>query len=603
MEEAHNHPVPGPTPIVAHSILSDQRTVALVDPRGSIVWLCLPRLDSAPLFASLLGDPSRGIFSVEPVDPPALPVQAYVDDSFILRTAWGPYALTDYLDCSGGRPYQRAGRNELIRVLEGPGVFRVVFRPRLDFGRMQTRLVPREDGLEIDGWGDPAVLRSPGVQWSIDADGRHQTAVALIDASKGPVVLELRYGTASTSPNVITEAARRDQTHRFWMSWARTLALPGFADQAVKRSALVVKALCHGPTGAIAAAATTSLPEHMGGVRNWDYRFCWIRDACMAAASLTRLSNTGVAMRLLDWLMELLEHIDSPERLRPVYTVVGSDLQPEAEISEMDGYGGSKPVRVGNAASGQVQLDVFGPIVDLVARIFEQGAPVTPEHWRLVEAMVNAVSARWAEPDHGIWEIRAEKRHHVHTKAMCWLAVERGLVVAERAMGYRRPAWHELRDRIAGDILRHGVVPGSRALAAAYELPHPDASTLFACLAGPMHAQNEVLTDTVRFVQDHLLRGPVVDRYRYEDGLPGREGGWVICAYWLVESLAALGRHDEARALFERTSALAGPTGLMSEEFEPDTGHWLGNFPQTYSHIGLIDAAVRLAGPPSAPRT
>lgn len=586
-------------PIVAHSLLSDQRTCALIDHRGSLVWLCLPRIDSSAMFASLLADASRGVFSVSPRTPSLLPTQSYLEDSLILRTQWDSLSLTDYLDCSGGRPFQRAGRSDLIRVLEGPGVFRVVFRPRLDFGRAQTHLIHGADGLQIDGWVDPAVLRSPGITWTIETDGKHQTASADIDTSAGPVVLELRYGTANITPSIVPEPTRREQTLRFWNGWARSLTLPGVANEAVKRSALVLKALCHGPSGAIAAAGTTSLPEHLGGVRNWDYRFCWLRDACMSASSLTRLGNSGVALKLLDWLMEVTEATDSPERLRPLYTVTGGHLNPEAEISDLAGYGGSKPVRIGNAASTQVQLDVFGPIVDLVARIAEMGAPVTPDHWRLVESMVNAVAARWTEPDHGIWEIRGDKRHHVHTKAMCWLAADRGLVVAERAMGFKRPAWRELRDAIASDIHANGLLHGSRALVGSYSSTDADAATLLALLSGAVGTDPEIMTQTVNLVRTHLQRGPVVDRYRYDDGLPGREGGWLICAYWLVEALAVQGNQEEAALLFDQIGSLAGPTGLLSEEFDPETGLWLGNFPQAYSHLGQIDAAVRLAGRPN----
>ncbi len=588
------------TPINAHSMLSDQRTIALVDPHGSIVWLCLPRIDSSAIFSRLLADPSRGIFSVAPLNPPARPRQQYIDDSFILRTRWGPYSLTDYLDCSAGRPFQRAGRSELVRCLEGPGPFRIHFSPRLDFGRTQTRLVPVQDGLEIDGWTDPAVLHSPSVRWTIDDDGKHHSATATVDASLGPITLELRYGTASTEPSIIPEPTRREQTLRFWNGWARTLHLPGLADDLVKRSALVIKALTYGPTGAIAAAGTTSLPEHLGGVRNWDYRFCWIRDACMAASSLARLGSTGAAMKLLDWLIGLLDHTDSPERLRPLYTVTGGNLPPEAEISDLTGYGGSRPVRIGNAASNQVQLDVFGNIVDLVATISQLGAPITPDHWRLVESMVNAVSARWTEPDHGIWELRAAKRHHTHTKAMCWLAADRGLVVAQRAMGYKRPAWADLRARIAHDMLSNGLSPDRRSLIGAYEVPSPDASTLLPGLHGMLADHPDLFLHTADNVQASLRRGPVVDRYHYQDGLPGREGGWLICAFWLAEALAATGRPDQARSLFDQARRLAGPTGLMSEEFDPEQRVWLGNFPQAYSHLGLIDAAVRLARLPTA---
>ncbi|MCC6425915.1 MAG: glycoside hydrolase family 15 protein [Phycisphaerales bacterium] len=583
------------TPINAHSMLSDQRTIALVDPHGSIVWLCLPRIDSSAIFSSMLADPSRGIFSIKPINATHHPQQRYLDDSFILETRWGDLTLTDYLDCSGGRPFQRAGRSELIRVLQGAGQFRITFAPRLDFGRSQTRINRIDDGLEIDGWTDPVVLYAPGVNWTIEDDGKHQFASATIDTTASPAIFELRYGTRSTSPAIIPESARREQTLRFWNGWARTLTLPGLSDDLVKRSALVIKALCYGPSGGISAAGTTSLPEHLGGVRNWDYRFCWIRDACMSAASLTRIGNTGMAMKLLDWLITLVEHIDSPERLRPVYTVSGGHLPPEADITELSGYGGSKPVRIGNAASTQVQLDVFGPIVDLVHMVAQRGAPITPEHWRLVESMVNAVAARWREPDHGIWEIRAAKRQHIHTKAMCWLAVDRGLQVAEKAMGYRRPAWKELRAAIADDVTRNGVAPDRSALISAYEVPAPDAATLLAGFHGMIDPMDPLFIGTVDSVQNALRRGPVVDRYHCDDGLPGREGGWVICAYWLAESLALSGRPQEARKLFDQTSRLAGPTGLFSEEYDPDQRVTLGNFPQAYSHLGLIDAAYRLS--------
>jgi len=510
--------------------------------------------------------------------------------------------VTDYFDCSGGRPYQRAGRTDLIRVLEGDGRLTIRFAPRLDFGRVATRLVVRDQGLEVEGWPDPVVLYSPGVAWRIDPVDDHHTASAEIQLRRGePRVLELRYGTASLRAAPAAEAARRRDTERFWAGWAGTLKLPGLRPGLVRRSALALKALCHGPTGAIAAAGTSSLPEHLGGERNWDYRYCWPRDACLAAAALIRLGNTGVAIKLLDWLGGVLERTDAPERLRPLYTVSGSHLAPEAELSELPGYGDSRPVRVGNAASNQVQLDVFGPIVELVAMLAQRGAPVTPEHWRIVEGMVQAVAARWAEPDHGIWEIRGPRRHHVHTKAMCWLAVDRALTVADLGMGRRRPDWEQLRDVIAEDVLSHGWSDSARAFTAAYGDPYIDAASLSIGLSGLLPVSDPRFCSTVDRVVEELLDGPVVYRYRYPDGLAGEEGGWFLCTSWLIESLALTGRREEAIRLFDLMCDCAGPTGLLAEEFDPSTGLSLGNFPQAYSHLAVINAAFALEPAPGPP--
>ncbi|MCC6675549.1 MAG: trehalose-phosphatase [Phycisphaerales bacterium] len=585
-------------PIHHHAVLSDQRTVAIVDPRGDISWMCLPRIDSSAMFASMLGVP-RNEFRIQPAEP-GPPTQEYLPDTFILRTRWPGVVVTDYFDCSAGRPYQRAGRSELIRVIEGQGRISIRFAPKLDFGRVATRLAAREQGLEVEGWPDPVVLYSPGITWKIEPENDHHIATAEVELVAGePRVLELRYGTASLRAAPSTEPDRRRDTARFWSGWAGTLKLPALRPDLVRRSALVLKALCHGPSGAIAAAGTTSLPEHLGGERNWDYRYCWPRDACLAAASLIRLGNTGVAIKLLDWLGGVLERSDAPDRLRPLYTVTGSHLGPEAELSELAGYGDSRPVRVGNAASNQVQLDVFGPIVELVAMLAQKGAPVTPEHWRIVEGMVQAVASRWQEPDHGIWEIRGPRRHHIHTKSMCWLAVDRALTVADLGMGRRRPDWEHLREQIAQDVLANGWSDSARAFTAAYGEPYIDAASLAVGLSGLLPMTDPRFRSTVDRVAEELLVGPVVYRYRYPDGLGGEEGGWCLCTWWLIESLAATGRHAEARDLFDRLCECAGPTGLLAEEFDPGMGLSLGNFPQAYSHLAVINSAIVLDGAPT----
>ncbi len=582
-------------PIQDHAVLSDQRTIALVAPGARLVWLCLPRIDSPALFAELLGGPAAGFFEISPAGDVGPAAQSYDRDSLILKTTWPTCTVTDYLDCAGGRAYQRAGRTDLVRVIEGSGRIRIRFAPRLDFGRVPTFMSVRDGVLEIEGAQDPIMLHAPGVNWTIVQDGPHHTAESEFELSHAPLVFELRYGTGSTRPHIHDETARRQTTHNFWSAWSASLRIPPLHPLVVRRSALMLRALCYGPTGAIAAAGTTSLPEHLGGSRNWDYRYCWPRDSALAAAALLRLGNTGTAMRLLEWLYGVLEHCDSPDRLHPIYTVSGHELGPEAEISGLNGYGESRPVRVGNAAAQQVQLDVFGPIADLVASLVESGAPVAPDHWRVTRAMVEAVEARWKEPDHGIWEIRGPKRHHVHSRVMCYHTVDRAMVVHEHMVGGSNPNWMRLREQIREDVLANGIHAESGAFTASYGSGNIDAASLLTGLVGLVSIDDPRFTRTVSAVENSLRRGPVVYRYLYEDGLPGREGGFHLCTSWLIEAMVKQGRVQEARELFDDFVARAGPTGILSEQYDPSSCTALGNVPQAYSHVAVINAAVALS--------
>jgi len=582
-------------PIRAHSALSDQRTVALVTPEASVSWWCAPRVDSPALFGEIVGGPTAGWFGVRPVASSAPPVQRYEDHTMLLRTRWDRIEVLDYLDCSAGRPTQRAGRSDLVRVVTGSGRVRITFAPRLDFGRVPTKLGVREGGIEVEDTADPVVLYAPGVEWTITEEGPHECATAEVELHGRPLVLELRFGTGHLGPSVVPEAERRRQTERFWRDWSLALDVPDVSPELVRRSALALKALCYGPTGSIAAAATTSLPEHIGGVRNWDYRYCWPRDASLAAHALLRLGSQSEAMRLLDWCLNIVDNkVESADRLQPLYTITGHEVTPEADLTELNGYGGSRPVRVGNAASRQVQLDVFGPVVDLVHDLLEHGAPLSSEHWRLVESMVTAVAHRWIEPDHGIWEMRMERRHHVHSKAMCWVTADRGARIAERLLGRERRDWRELADEIRADVLEHGFNAEVGAFTTAYGERDIDAATLLVGLCGLVDPLDERFVATVEAVQRELREGPVVYRYHFDDGLPGEEGGFHLCTAWLVESLAAIGRVGEARDLFEQMCALAGPTGLLSEEYCPKLDRSLGNHPQAYSHLGVVNAALSL---------
>lgn len=589
-------------PIEEHACLSDQRTAALVTPHGRVTWLCLPRLDSPSIFGELLGGPTAGHFSVSDVGGAEPVRQLWVGDSLVLETRWPEFRVVDFLDVSGGRPQLRPGRSDLVRRIEGRGRARIEFAPRLDFGRIPTRLRVIESGLEVEPSPDPIVLRAPGVVWTIVEEGPHQSAWAEWDLAAGPVELELRYGTGNVRGSHPSPADRERMTRLYWSSWAANLVTPKRDASIVRRSALTLKALCHGPTGAIAAAATTSLPEHPGGVRNWDYRYCWLRDAALAAASLVRLGSTGEALHFLGWMLGVVDRTAAPERLQPLYCLGGEALGSEAEIGELSGYRGSRPVRVGNLAAHQVQLDVFGPIVDLVALLSEHDAPLSAEHWRLVERMVGAVAARWHEPDHGIWEIRRAPRHHVHSKIMCWLAADRGAKIAERWLGRRRPEWCALRDRIAADVLQHGWKAELDAFGAAYDGHDFDAAALSIGLAGLLPPDDPRWARTVAGIEHSLSEYGTVYRYRADDGLPGGEGGFHLCTGWLVQAYLTLGRRDEARALFDALLACAGPTGMLSEEIAPTIGLALGNTPQAYSHVAVIDSALALAAAESVIR-
>jgi trehalose 6-phosphate phosphatase len=585
-------------PIEHHAMLSDQRTLALVTPTGRITWMCAPRADSAALFAELLGDDESGHFTVSA--DTAWIDQAYEPGSMTLRTRWKGLTVTDLLDCSNARPAQRAGRTDLIRIIEGRGIVRAVFAPRADFGRIPTRIIRTDDGLVVADTQDPIVLRSPGVNWIITDHAQHQTARADIPVGDEPVILELRYGTGDLTASRLSCTDRAQRTRRFWSDWADALEPPTsehLRPDLVRRSALILKALCHAPTGAILAAGTTSLPEQIGGVRNWDYRYCWLRDAAMSAASLARLGSLTEAMDLLDWMVGVVEQAESPDRLHPLYTVAGHELGPEAEIGELSGYRGSRPVRVGNAAAHQVQLDVFGPIVALIDELLAHDAPLSTEHWRLVEAMVLAVERRWQDPDHGIWEIRKARRHHVHSKVMNWMTLDRAARIATRFHGRPRPEWLELRDRIRDDVIAQGYKPGVHAFTAAYDGEDLDAAALAVGLTGMLPPDDPRFVGTVEAVERTLRDGPTVYRYLADDGLPGHEGGFHLCAAWLAESYLLIGRRDDAQSLFEAIADLAGPTGLLTEEYLPSRQLALGNTPQAYSHLAVIDLAVALHRP------
>jgi trehalose-phosphatase len=604
-------------PIERHSMLGNGRTVALLTPSAKVTWLCQPRPDSPAVFAALLGDDSAGYFSVEPANPPRggdlMPLgQRYRPGSMSVETRWSGLTVTDWLDAEN-----ESADTTLVRLLTGSIPVRIAFAPRPEFGQVPTQLRAIGSELRVFGSNEPIALVAPAVTWNIVDEGGHHTAHAVVDLADvgGTLALELRFGGSASTPvddlsppeppqardpvdnraHAKSFRERLTATEKSWRVWADTLRLPFRERELVLRSAMTLRALRYSPTGAISAAGTTSLPEEIGGLRNWDYRYCWLRDAAMGAQALVTLGSADEADALLAWTRRIINGTGGhPERLHPLYTVDGYELGAEAVIETLPGYAGSRPVRVGNAANRQVQLDVFGPIADLLAHFADLRGGLDPWHVELLGNMVEAVSRRWHEPDHGIWEARIPPRHHVYSKVMGWLTVDRALRIADRYQVEAQPGWVELRDTIADEVLTRGWDNNVGAYTVAYDHRELDASSLWIGLSGLLADDDPRFLSTVLAIESDLRSGPIVYRYRWDDGLPGREGGFHICSAWMVEAYLRTGRRADAEELFQQMINCAGPTGLLPEQYDHLAERGLGNHPQAYSHIGLINCALML---------
>ncbi|MFW6638431.1 trehalase-like domain-containing protein [Nocardiopsis algeriensis] len=578
-----------PTPIERMSMLSNQSSVALIGPDARLLWFCHPEPDSGALFAEVLGGRQAGVFAVAPAHGGRPLGQRYLPGTMSVCTRWSRMDVTDYL--AQGTPQ---GRTDLIRVISGVTPATVEFAPRPDFGRAPVRIVPRPGGLLVHGAEFPIALYAPGVEWEIDHDGFDDVARAVVHPrSEQPVVLELRCGTDSLEPSALPESELRHRTGAYWSDWLDTLTLPETARQLSARSALTLRGLCT-PTGGVMAAATTSLPEEIGGVRNWDYRYCWLRDGALTVQALVTLGSTAEAEAFLDWVHRVVESLPGPEMLRPLYSLRGTDLGPEEVIDSLSGYAGSRPVRVGNLADHQVQLDVFGPVVELIAHLSSVRGTLADRDWELVRAMAEAVARRWHEPDHGIWEERDEPRQRVYSKVMCWVTLDRALTLARTYGRDADPTWQGLREEIAAEVLDKGWNEEAQAFTTAYDGTDLDAASLHIGLSGLIDPTDERFQATVTAVEAELRSGPTVYRYHRDDGLPGGEGGFHLCTAWLIEAYLLTGRRAEAEELFKHLVDCAGPTGLIPEEYDPVTERALGNHPQAYSHLGLIRCAQLL---------
>ncbi len=577
------------SPIDEHLFLSDQRSMALVDSMGTVSWLCAPKFDGTPLFGSLVGGPSAGYFRVSGKTKGK---QIY-DDGLIGKTQFDGFMLTDFLDCSDGRTYQRAGRSDLIRIIEGSGTVEIEFAPKYNFGRVPTKLYEIENGLRIECGQQRAVLISKGVDWVVSHDGMHDVAKSVINLQNSRTELILLIGTASGSAPIEDTIKLHQANQLYWNSWSNTLKLPKYNSELVKRSASVLRGLCYGPTGAIAAAATTSLPETLGGGRNWDYRFCWPRDASLTATALSRLNATGYAMRLLDWILEVVIDSEDVGFLAPLYTVAGRAVPGEAEVPEAIGYKGSRPVRIGNLAAEQLQLDSLGPIAELMWKLAEKGGALTEEHLQLAERLVNLVDLRWNDKDSGIWEVRGVQRHFVHSKLMCWYTVNCCSGIS-KYLGYERSDWDDLATRIRTEIEESGFNRELNSYVAAYDLDEPDAALLWIILSGFHDPKDSRCLGTLDYIIKKLVHNDSVYRYHFDDALLGQEGEFIICRSWLIEALIKVGRKDEAKMYFDEMLSRMNNLGLLAEQWDVDNGCALGNYPQAYSHLGLINAACAL---------
>ena len=591
-----------PVPIGDYGLIGDTRTAALVAPSGSIDWLCLPRFDAPPVFGRLVGGDDAGHFALGPAEPARAVARAYRDATATLETTWsldgGRLTLTDAMvaEVTG----HLLPGTVLVRRLRAEGrPIRAVLHlaPRFGYGKAPAGRVRRQAGsLVAERHGLVLVLTTDA-----DVDPALDTDVVLTVEPTRPVTVVLaatRHGPGVLVPPTVAAAAvERDE--RGWAEWAAALELPSFHRAAVVRSLLTLQLLTYSPSGAPVAAPTTSLPEELGGTRNWDYRYAWPRDASLGIAAFLAVGKVREARSFLAWLLHA-GRLARP-RLPALFTLDGRPGPREVTLQAWPGYAGSRPVRVGNGASDQHQLDGYGWVLDAAWLLTRSGQRLDGETWRMMRGFADHVARCWPLPDAGIWERRDAPRHHVHSKLMAWLALDRAARIAEARgskAARRAAAWQAARDEIGADLRAHGFDEEQGAYTAAYGSRDLDAAVLLLPLVGVEPPGSPRLAGTVDAIRRRLgAGGPLLYRYLDDDGLPGGEGAFLPCSFWLVQALALLGRRDEACQLFTDLVALGGPLGLYAEEVDPATGRHLGNFPQALTHAALLQAALALDEP------
>lgn len=594
-------------PIGDYALLADCFSSALVSRACSVDWACLTRFDAASCFGRLLDWERGGHFALTPVDLVAT-TRRYRGDSLVLETTLvtgtGRVRVIDAFAMRRGG--SRKPRNQLLRVvegLEGEVVLDVVIEPRFDYGELRPWLRFHRD---TEAWsavgGDNALVISTGC--ALDLVGRRARLVGRLHVQAGD---RRAFSVEAQQPHRLNPTAcpqdeilgRLEETQVWWEQWSSNISVQSPWADAVRRSAVVLKGLTCAPTGAMVAAPTTSLPEELGGERNWDYRYAWIRDSTLALAALSVVGHDEVARGFRDFLMRTAA--GTAQDLQIMYGVTGRRHLPEIELA-LDGYRGSRPVRIGNGAARQVQHDMYGHILDTAHLWRRTHQELEWEEWRFLRQLVEAAADRWTLPDCGIWEIRGAPRHFVSSKVMLWVALDRGIEIAEdvEADGAVIDRWRKIGDAIRNAIDQWGVHPTGGYFVQSFGSTEVDAALLMLPMVGFCDAMDERMVRTVEAIRRDLTIGPhgFLRRYRTEtghDGLAGHEAPFLMCTFWLVDVLAMQGRIDEATALFERLLKCGNDLGLFAEEYDPTTGELLGNYPQAFTHMALINSAHQLA--------
>jgi GH15 family glucan-1,4-alpha-glucosidase len=581
-----------------YGLIGDLQSAALVGRSGSIDWLCFPRFDSGACFAALLGTEQHGRWLIEPCTEVRARRQRYRGDTLILETELetedGTIRLVDFMPPRGVDP-------DVVRIVEGVRgqvECRTELIIRFDYGGI-VPWVRRLDGETRVAIAGPDAL----CFWTpVPVRGENLTTVGEFTVGENDRLAFVLTWFASHRPPpdpIDAEQALRD-TERFWTSWVERCTYAGEWRDAVIRSLVTLKALTYDPTGGVVAAPTTSLPEAVGGVRNWDYRYCWLRDATFTLDALLLAGYTEEAAAWRSWLLRAVA--GDPADLQIMYGAAGERRLTEFEVDGLPGYEGSSPVRVGNAASNQFQLDVYGEVMDSAYEARRGGLPASDEGWGLLQSLMQFLAVEWDSPDEGIWEVRGPRRHFTHSKVMAWVAADRAVRLCEE-FGREGPVdrWRKLRDEIHAEVLARGYDAERGAFVQSYGSRLLDAALLMIPLVGFLPASDERVRNTVAAIQRELVEDGFVRRYEESqdaaevDGLPPGEGAFLPCTFWLVDNLALLGRVDEARELFGRLLELRSPLGLLAEEYDSALGRLVGNYPQAFSHVGLVNSAFNLS--------
>ena len=581
-----------------YAFLSDTQTCALVSREGSVDWLCFPRFDSGACFAALLGDQENGRWAFTPDQEVVTRRRRYRDGTLILETeietASGGVRLIDFMPPRGKAP-------DIVRIIEGirgRTTLHMELIIRFDYGHVVPWVRKIDDTLQAIAGPDAVVLRTP-----VKTYGEDLRTIAEFTVNEGdrvPFVLTWFPSHEQAPPVVNPEHALTD-TEAYWAEWAGGCRSYGAWHEPVIRSLITLKGLTYAPTGGIVAAATTSLPEEIGGVRNWDYRYCWLRDATFTLMALMDAGYIDEARAWREWLLRAVA--GSPSQMQIMYGVRGERRLQEYELPWLNGYEHSRPVRVGNAASQQFQLDVYGELMGTLYRAERAGLKASRNAFRLMVALARFVETNWEKADHGIWEIRGEPQHFTHSKIMAWVAFDRAIKLVEECHCEAQEhveRWRQIRDHVHQQVCTRGWNEKKKAFAQVYDGEELDASLLVIPLVGFLPASDPRVRSTVEAIERELMSDGFVLRYRSRvskvDGLPGGEGVFLLCTFWLVNCLHLMGRKQDARALFERLLALRNDVGLLSEEYDAREERMLGNFPQAFSHVAIVTTARILSG-------